>query len=211
MGKAAVSMFEALLPVIEAGLGQDQILEGVLASTTFPQRIDSRFQRFLGSHPIPNENSTCAADAILKLLASCDESCLVLFLLSGGTSAMVEKPLDSSIPLGEVAQFHQALIQSELPITQMNILRKHFSAIKGGRLAIAAGGATQCTLFISDVPGNMLHMVGSGPSLPDPSTVHECQSIIESNLSVLDISDRVLDFLEVLRFRRHRNQATLPF
>src|SRR5665213_531838 len=194
MGKAAVSMFETLLPMIEPELDPNQTPEGILSCTVLPRRSDPRFQCFVGSHPIPSEHSISAAEAILNLLQRCDESCLVLFLLSGGASAMVEKPLDHSIPLAQMARFHRALVQSGLPITQINVLRKHFSAVKGGRLAIAAGGATQCTLLISDVPGNALHMVGSGPSLPDPSTVDECRSIIESNLAALELPERVREF-----------------
>jgi hydroxypyruvate reductase len=76
----------------------------------------------------------------------------------------------------------------------MNALRKHFSQVKGGRLAVAAQGATQCTLLISDVPGDMLHVVGSGPSLPDPSTAEECSEIISNNLNALNLSENLLAF-----------------
>ena len=130
----------------------------------------------------------------MKLLASCDDRCLVFFLISGGASAMIEKALDSSVTLEETAQFYRALVQSGLPITQMNALRKHFSQVKGGRLAVAAQKATQCTLLISDVPENALHIVGSGPSLPDPSTTEECRRIIAANLDALNLSGKLLAF-----------------
>jgi hydroxypyruvate reductase len=149
---------------------------------------------FAGSHPSPNQTSFDAADAVLKLLASCDGSCLVLFLISGGASAMIEKPLDKSITVDDTAEFYRALVLSGLPIAQMNALRKHFSQVKGGRLAVEAQGATQCTLLISDVPEDALHIVGSGPSLPDPSTTEDCHKIISANLGVLDLSDNVLAF-----------------
>ncbi len=71
---------------------------------------------------------------------------------------MLEKPLDPSTTLEETIQFCRALVQSGLPITEMNALRKHFSRVKGGRLAVAAQEATQCTLLVSDVPENVLHV-----------------------------------------------------
>jgi hydroxypyruvate reductase len=149
---------------------------------------------FAGSHPSANQTSFDAADAVLKLLASCDNRCLVLFMISGGASAMIEKPLDNSITVDHAAEFYRALVLSGLPITQMNALRKHFSQVKGGRLAVHAQGATQCTLLISDVPEDVLHIVGSGPSLPGPSTTEDCREIISANLDVLDFSDNVLAF-----------------
>lgn len=107
---------------------------------------------------------------------------------------MVEKPLDGNITPAEAALFHRTLVQSGLPITEMNILRKHFSQVKGGRLAVAAGRATQCTLILSDIPGDALHMVGSGPSLPDPSTLGDCRRLIESNRAALELPETLLAF-----------------
>jgi hydroxypyruvate reductase len=194
MGKAAAPMWDALLPRLEPALRRGQTLEAIVVGSTRPQSEDSGVRFFVGSHPFPNQTSHDAAEAVLKLLASCDERCLVLFLISGGASAMIEKALDSSVTVEETTQFYRALVQSGLPITQMNALRKHFSRVKGGRLAVAAQKATQCTLLISDVPENMLHVVGSGPSLPDPSTTEECRRIIEANLDALNFSGSLLAF-----------------
>jgi hydroxypyruvate reductase len=107
---------------------------------------------------------------------------------------MVEKPLDPGITLEETAAFHEALVHSGLAITEMNTLRKHFSRVKGGRLAVAAQGAKQCTLIVSDVPGAALDVVGSGPSLPDPSTVEQSRQILVSGL--LGLPPKVLTFLQ---------------
>ena len=107
---------------------------------------------------------------------------------------MIEKPLDKSITVDDTAEFYRALVLSGLPIKQMNALRKHFSQVKRGRLAVEAQGATQCTLLISDVSEDALHIVGSGPSLPDPSTTEDCRKIISANIDVLDFSDNVLAF-----------------
>jgi hydroxypyruvate reductase len=107
---------------------------------------------------------------------------------------MIEKPLDGRITVEDTARFYRALVQSGLPITQINALRKHFSQVKGGRLAVAANGAAQATLLISDVPENVLHIVGSGPSLPDPTTIRECRQIIHANLAALNLSEDILAF-----------------
>jgi glycerate 2-kinase len=196
IGKAAAPMWDALRPGIEPALKRGQAIEAIVVGSTMPQEKDHRVQFFPGSHPLPTQTSIDAAEAVLKLLASCDDRCLVLFLISGGASAMIEKALDGSVTVEETAQFYRSLVQSGLPITQMNALRKHFSQVKGGRLAVAAQRATQCTLLISDVPESVLHVVGSGPSLPDPFTTEECRQIIASNLDALNFSDNLLVFFK---------------
>ena len=192
MGKAAATMWDALRPELEPALQRSQAIEAVVVGSTRLQEEDRRVQFFTGSHPLPDQTSLDAAEAVLKLLGSCDDQCLVLFLISGGASAMIEKALDSGVTVEETAQFYRALVHSGLPITQMNALRKHYSQVKGGRLAVAAQRATQCTLLISDVPDSVLHVVGSGPSLPDPSTTEDCRQIIATNLDALNLSKRLL-------------------
>jgi len=187
-------MTEALLSRVEPLLREDQILEGIVVGSLPLLKQDSRISFFQGSHPLPSAVSEISADAILKLLGGCDETCLVFFLISGGASAMVEKALDQEISTEDVAHFHRSLLQSGLPITQMNTLRKHFSRVKGGRLAVAATGATQCTLLISDVPREALHIIGSGPSVPDPSTLEECRRIIEDTSASIDLPRDVSEF-----------------
>jgi glycerate 2-kinase len=194
IGKAAVPMSEALLSVLEPARSYGETLQGVVVGSLTPDVADPRIRFFRGSHPLPGLASQQAADAILQLLAQVDASTLVVFLLSGGASAMVEKPLDPGITLEETAAFHEALVHSGLAIAEMNTLRKHFSQVKGGRLAIAAQGARQCTLIVSDVPGAALDVVGSGPSLPDPSTVEQCRQILGSG--PLGLPPRVLAFFQ---------------
>jgi glycerate 2-kinase len=194
IGKAAAPMWDALRLELEPALKPGQPIEAVVVGSTMPQQKDHRVRFFPGSHPLPTQTSIDAAEAVLKLLASCDDRCLVLFLISGGASAMIEKALDGSVTVEETTQFYRSLVQSGLPITQMNALRKHFSQVKGGRLAVAAQKATQCTLLVSDVPESVLHVVGSGPSLPDPSTTEECRQIIAANLDALNFSGKLLSF-----------------
>jgi len=161
-----------------------------------PSAPDPRIQYLKGDHPLPGATSQRAAEAILYLLSQSDSETLVLFLISGGASAMVEMPLDPGISLEDSISFHKALVHSGLPIQQMNALRKHFSHVKGGRLAVAAHPATQSTLLISDVPNNLLHIVSSGPSLPDPSTVGECRQILRDHASSLQLSPSLARFFD---------------
>jgi hydroxypyruvate reductase len=106
------------------------------------------------------------------------ENSLCFFLISGGASAMMELPLDSSISLADTAGFHRALVGSGASITEINCVRKHFSAVKGGRLAQAARNAICRSLLISDVPLGREDALGSGPTIPDSSTIEECKEIL---------------------------------
>jgi glycerate-2-kinase len=89
--------------------------------------------------------------------------------------------MDSSITLGDLIEFNRALVTSHLPIEQINVLRKHVSAVKGGRLAERAYPARQLTIFISDVPDGLPSMVASGPTMPDESTTEQAYEIAEQN------------------------------
>jgi hydroxypyruvate reductase len=106
------------------------------------------------------------------------EETVCIFLLSGGTSAMMELPLDEAISLDDTVAFHRALVHSGASIVEMNCVRKHFSAVKGGRLALATGGAQTLSLLVSDVPPAHLDALGSGPTVGDSSTVAECREIL---------------------------------
>src|SRR5438270_10624428 len=133
---------------------------------------------FVAGHPVPNAESWKAAEAILALLKKCDEKTLVFFLLSGGGSALVELPLDPSQTLEDVQKMHRALVTCGAPIEAINTVRKHISAVKGGRLAAAAQNATKVTLAVSDVPVEKESALASGPTLPDPATVGDAKRII---------------------------------
>lgn len=173
-GKAAHAtvdgFVQALAPFIR--------FEGVVAAPTLPQRPVQGLKYFAAGHPVPSEESWKAAEAILALLKKCDEKTLIFFLLSGGGSALVELPLDARQTLQDVQQTHQALVICGASIDEINAVRKHLSAVKGGRLAIGAGKATKITLGVSDVPVGKESALASGPTLPDPTTVAEANSII---------------------------------
>lgn len=174
LGKAAHAMLEGLRSTLPA----DFRFEGVASAPTPPAHALPGVKYFVGGHPIPNAESWNSAEAVLSLLAKCDESTLVFFLLSGGGSALSELPLDSRLTLEDVQQFYRTLVICGAPIAAMNAVRKHFSAVKGGRLAGAAGRATKITLAVTDVPADQEWALASGPSLPDPSTTAEVERVL---------------------------------
>src|SRR5713226_4976176 len=145
IGKAAHAMVDGLAQVLAPFVR----FEGVVSSPTAPQRPAAGMKYFVAGHPVPNAESWKAAEAILALLKKCDEKTLVFFLLSGGGSALAELPLDSRQTLADVQQVQRALVTCGAPIHAINAVRKHLSAVKGGRLAIAAGAATKITLAVS--------------------------------------------------------------
>ncbi|MGB9467527.1 MAG: DUF4147 domain-containing protein [Candidatus Acidiferrum sp.] len=175
IGKAAHGMVEGLEGVLGAGFS----LAGVVSAPTPPARAVEGMKYFVAGHPTPDEQSWKAAAAILELLKGCDERTVVFFLLSGGGSALVELPLAPEVTLGEVQQIYKALVTCGAPIHAINSVRKHLSAVKGGRLTLAAGRATKLTLAISDVPRGCESDIASGPTLPDVSTVSHVEEIIE--------------------------------
>jgi glycerate 2-kinase len=115
---------------------------------------------------------------MLKSLSAQDKSSLVIFMLSGGGSSMAEKPIDDDISLEDLVATYRTLVLSGAPIAEINAIRKHLSALKGGRAALAAAPAQQVSLLISDVPGNTPDALASGPTMPDSTTVEDCYAIV---------------------------------
>ncbi|HXO61729.1 MAG TPA: DUF4147 domain-containing protein [Candidatus Acidoferrales bacterium] len=175
IGKAAHAMMDGL----RATLPRDLSFAGIASAPVSPANAHAGIQYFIGGHPIPNEDSWNAAKAILEMLAACDTETLVFFLLSGGGSALVELPLDPVLNLAAMQQFHRVLIGCGAPIEAINTVRKHISAVKGGRLAVAANRATKITLAVSDVPPGKEWALASGPTLPDPTTWSDMETILD--------------------------------
>ena len=171
LGKAAHTMVEALAEQVGASL------EGIVASSVPPPAQIHGFQYFRGGHPTPNAESIRAATAMLKAMEAQPASALVIFLLSGGGSSIVEKPIDPEISLDDVVASYRALVLSGAPIAEINAVRKHLSAVKGGRMAQAAFPAQQVSLLVSDVPDNTPDALASGPTMPDSTTVEDCYTI----------------------------------
>lgn len=175
IGKAAHSLVEAL----QQRTGSR--FEGIVASSVAPASQLRGFRYFQGGHPLPNAESMRAAEAMLKSLGTLDESSLAVFLISGGGSAMAEKPLDEEITLDDLIATYKVLVHGGAPIGEINTIRKHLSSIKGGRLARAAYPAKQASILVSDVPDNTPDALASGPTMPDSTTVEDCYPIVEKH------------------------------
>jgi glycerate 2-kinase len=170
IGKAAHTMTEVLVAQVGPGL------RGVVAGSTDPATMLPGFEYFRGGHPLPDAGSSRAADGILRALRTVSDQSLVIFMISGGGSAVVEKPVHG-ISLPDLITTYRALVHSGAPIAQINAIRKHLSAIKGGRLARAAAAARKVSGFVVDVPEGNLDALASGPTMPDTTTVADCYSI----------------------------------
>jgi glycerate 2-kinase len=173
-GKAAPSMVAGLFSILPDHL----TVRGVVSAPSGPDLPQPGLLYFAGGHPVPNLESWRAGESILALLRSCTESTLVFFLLSGGGSALVELPLDPALTLDDVQSVHRALVTCGAPIDAMNTVRKHLSAVKAGRLAVAAGKAQKVTLAVTDVPVGKESALASGPTLPDPSRIADVAHVL---------------------------------
>ncbi|MGA8673288.1 MAG: DUF4147 domain-containing protein [Terracidiphilus sp.] len=174
LGKAAAPMLEVLMDRMKRRNG----LRGICCSKYLPKKRNWRFRYFEGGHPVPNEESFDAARATLAMVKKAKKDTLIFFLISGGGSAMFDLPLDPQIGLNDTIAFNEALLASGAPINEINTLRKHFSAVKGGRLAIAAPEATKVSLLLPDVPLRTLDALSSGPTSPDHSTVSDVREVL---------------------------------
>ncbi len=141
-------------------------------------------------HPVPDENSFAATRQALKMVSGLTEQDTVLFLLSGGGSALFEDPL---IPGEELQDITRQLLACGADITQMNTIRKRLSCVKGGRFAQSCAPAQVYTIVLSDIVGDPLDMIASGPAYPDSSTCQQALKIVEDYQ--LQLSDRAMKLL----------------
>jgi len=172
-GKASFSMAESAA----SRLGS-RALSGVVVVPHGTARPLDGFQVIEAGHPVPDPGSLRAADAILTLAGQAGFGDMVLCLISGGGSALVEKPADG-LELADLQQASRALLRCGAEIQEVNCIRKHLSAIKGGRLAQAVHPARLVGLVLSDVVGDPLDMIASGPTVPDPTTFSQALEIIK--------------------------------
>ena len=143
-----------------------------------------------GGHPVPDENSYKGTSAAIKAVEGLGEEDIVLFLVSGGGSALFEKPL---IPSSDMARLTSELLASGASITEMNTIRKRMSAVKGGKFALLCKPAKVFSIVLSDIIGDPLDMIASGPAYPDSSTREEAEAIAEAyGLSLTDEMKKLL-------------------
>jgi glycerate 2-kinase len=197
IGKAGHGMVNALQMQ-----GGDQF-EGIVASSVEGAVQRHGFRYFCGGHPTPNQESIRAAEAILKSLRAQNASSLVIFMLSGGGSSIAEKPIDDEISLEDLTATYRVLVHSGAPISEINAIRKHLSAIKGGRLAQAAHPAQQVSILVSDVPDNTPDALASGPTMPDSTSVEDCHRIAAKYGLIEQFPESVREL-----FQRHALEET---
>ncbi len=174
----------------------DGPLEGLVV-TRYGYRVPTqRLDVIEAAHPVPDAAGREAAQRIFKMVQGLTPDDLVLCLISGGGSALLALPADG-ITLEDKQEVNKALLKSGATISEMNVVRKHLSAIKGGRLAAAAAPAQLVTLMISDVPGDDPSIIASGPTVPDPSTKQEALAIVDKY--AIDLPPRVRKILRAGR------------
>ena len=172
VGKAAWRMAAAALEALETPVAGGLVISkyGHMGGKLPPLRLME------AGHPVPDEGSVLAASAALKLTEGLREDDTVLFLLSGGGSALFEKPL---IPLEELRDVTGQLLACGADIVEINTIRKRLSAVKGGRFAAHCAPARVEALILSDVPGDPLDMIASGPVSPDSASCADALRIAE--------------------------------
>jgi glycerate 2-kinase len=172
-GKSAAVMAAALEEA-----WPDVALEGTVV-TRYGHAVPTRCIEVIeASHPVPDANSERGARRLLERVQGLTSQDLVIALMSGGASALLAAPAQG-LSLGDKQTINRALLAIGANIGEMNTVRKHLSAIKGGRLATAAAPAQVVTLAISDVPGDDPAVIGSGPTVADPTTFADARALIE--------------------------------
>jgi glycerate 2-kinase len=175
VGKASVPMARA----VEDILG-DRISAGLVVTNAIIGRPLRLLPVGVGGHPLPNSGSLEAASKALDILRANDsEETLVLFLISGGGSALFELPIDAAITLDDLQAFNRVLVGGGAVISEMNVVRRFLSAVKGGRLAAAAPRSRQISLYVSDVNSDDLSTVSSGLTMPGAATRADFHNVVE--------------------------------
>jgi len=139
--------------------------------------LSARVEIIEAGHPVPDQNSVRGARAVLGLASRASEKDLLICLISGGGSALLTLPIPG-LSLTQVQFLTDSLLRSGATIQELNTVRKHWSLIKGGGLARAAAPATVIALALSDVVGDPLDVIASGPTVPDPTTVEDARAVL---------------------------------
>jgi len=176
-GKAARGMATALVELLP-----EQAMRGLIVPPESEPQLEriGPFEVIAGGHPLPTAGSLRAAARALALAQSATPAETVVFLVSGGGSAMLEAPADPAVTIAELQELNQAMLGCGATIDEINTIRRHLSAVKGGRLAkAAAAAARQVTLGISDVPlSSPATALASGPTVPDHTTIDDCRDVL---------------------------------
>lgn len=168
-GKASVGMAKAVCDSVD-------IKSGIVITNDANSKVtDDCVTTFVGGHPIPNNNSLIGAEKIIELVKNCSKDDLLIVLISGGGSALLSKP---RINLEDLQKTTDLLLKSGADINEINTIRKHLSYVKGGQLA-ASAKCTVVSLIISDIIGDPIDFIASGPTYPDYTTYDNAKKIIK--------------------------------
>lgn len=190
-GKAAVEMAQA----IEEAAG-GRIHEGIAVTKKGHEGRLRRMRLIEAAHPIPDESCLTAATAVRALLAKLNARDLLIVAISGGASALLAAPADP-VSLADKQETTGLLLRAGANISELNAVRKHLSLLKGGRLAALAYPAVIVTLLVSDVIGDPLDVIGSGPTAPDSSTFADAIAVLGKYRLLQQVPTRVREYLEL--------------
>jgi len=206
IGKAALSMAMGIDDAIS-----NNLVEGISVSPdgSIPATNSLKnWQLLTGGHPLPDQHSLDSARAIFKLLARANaERASIIFLISGGGSAMVESPIDERISLEDLKKTNQILVTSGASIFEINVVRRAFSAVKGGGLARAVPDAQVITLIVSDTNQGDEASVASGPTLPPPLSVPGAMDVVSRYQLVEQLPAQVLNAIATSQASQKTKQS----
>jgi len=192
-GKGSAPMAQAVHELFS-----DQVTDGLVIvkyGHTLPPEVKvDPIQIVEAGHPVPDENSLVHTKTLIDFLADSTERDLILCLISGGGSALLTQPA-IGLTLSQIQAITQHLLGAGADITEINTIRKHLSAVKGGRLAKLAAPATIISLILSDVGGDKLDMIASGPTVPDPTTYADALALLEKYKLMASIDSATLTYL----------------
>ncbi|MFH2103514.1 MAG: glycerate kinase [Chloroflexota bacterium] len=172
VGKASLAMTGAMGALLDPYL-----TDGLVVTKHAPPRMELWLPVMEGGHPVPDVRSLAAGERVIELVASLQPEDLLICLLSGGGSALMTVPVEG-LTLADMQVVTSQLLTCGARIDEINTLRRHLDKVKGGGLAKLANGATVVTLILSDVVGNALEAIASGPTAPDPTTKETARAVI---------------------------------
>jgi glycerate 2-kinase len=195
-GKACASMARAVADILRDRLSGGVIIvkDGYADLSGFQN--PTGLQLLEASHPLPDERGLQATQAIIELLRACQPDDLVICLISGGASALLTAPV-KGVSLADLQNLTRLLLACGANINEINTLRKHLDQVKGGQLARLAGPARLATLILSDVVGNPLDVIGSGPTVPDRTSFADAYAVLERYRLLDQAPASIVDYLRL--------------
>ena len=173
LGKASMAMADAVTDFFDDRIADSVVVTQSLPTTHYP------LSTIIGGHPVPNENSVMAGQRIAQVLSQARAGDLVVCLISGGGSALATHPVEG-VSLADLQALTDALLPSGATINELNAVHQHLDGVKGGGIARMAGNARVLSLILSDVVGDPLDVIASGPTSPDTTTFADAWNVIES-------------------------------